>query len=129
FTSPPKMDGQCDKCGGRLHHRADDNEETISNRLRVYDTQTRPLVGYYDDQGKLQEVDGLGEVTTIFRRIVSVIEAVKKQKAKASSAVDAIQAVVAAAAKKARPKAEEKPKQDAKPKAKAQAKAKPKPKP
>jgi adenylate kinase len=46
FTNPPKLDGQCDKCGGTLHHRADDNEETISNRLRVYDTQTRPLVNY-----------------------------------------------------------------------------------
>ena len=124
FTSPPKMDGQCDKCGGRLHHRADDNEETISNRLRVYDTQTRPLIGYYDEQGKLQEVDGLGEVQTIFRRMVSVIEAVRKQKAKASSAVDAIQAVVAAAAKKAKPKAEA-PKPAAKEKAKPK-KAEPK---
>jgi adenylate kinase len=50
FTSPPKLEGQCDRCGGTLHHRADDNEETISNRLRVYDTQTKPLVGYYGDQ-------------------------------------------------------------------------------
>ena len=124
FTSPPKMDGQCDKCGGRLHHRADDNEETISNRLRVYDTQTRPLIGYYDEQGKLQEVDGLGEVQTIFRRMVSVIEAVRKQKAKASSAVDAIQAVVAAAAKKAKPAAEA-PKPKAATKKKAPAKKKP----
>ncbi len=132
FTNPPKMEGQCDRCGGTLHHRADDNEETISNRLRVYDTQTRPLIGYYSDQEKLEDVDGYGEVNVVFKRLVSVIDAARKKKAKASSAVDAIQAMVAAAAKKAKPKAAEKPKKKAKAKAKAKAKpkkkAKPKPK-
>ena len=105
FTSPPKLDGQCDKCGGTLHHRADDNEETISNRLRVYDTQTKPLVGYYDEQSKLAEVDGLGEVNAVFKRMTAIVDVLRRKKAKTSSAVDAITAVVAAAAKKAKPKA------------------------
>lgn len=104
FTSPPRLEGQCDKCGGTLHHRADDNEETISNRLRVYETQTKPLVGYYDEQGKMSRVDGLGEVNDVFKRLTAVLDVLKRKKAKATSAMDAITAAVAAAAKKARPK-------------------------
>ena len=42
YFAPSKMDDRCDACGGRLHHRADDNEETIGNRLRVYEAQTAP---------------------------------------------------------------------------------------
>lgn len=109
FTSPPRLEGQCDKCGGTLHHRADDNEETISNRLRVYETQTKPLMGYYGEQGKLSQVNGLGEVNEVFKRLVAIVDVLKRKKAKASSAVDAITAAVAAAAKKAKPKAEAKP--------------------
>jgi adenylate kinase len=109
FTSPPRMEGQCDKCGGTLHHRADDNEETISNRLRVYETQTKPLVGYYEEQGKMTSVDGLGEVNAVFKRLTAIVDVLRRKKAKASSAMDAITAAVAAAAKKAKPKAEAKP--------------------
>jgi adenylate kinase len=66
YTSPSRLDDRCDKCGGNLRHRADDNEETISNRLRVYDQQTSPLVSYYREQGKLRTVDGEGEISEIF---------------------------------------------------------------
>ncbi|HHA18178.1 MAG TPA: adenylate kinase, partial [Methylophaga sp.] len=45
--SPSKVEGHCDACNGELFQRADDNEETISNRLKVYEDQTAPLVGYY----------------------------------------------------------------------------------
>lgn len=69
YTSPSRLDDRCDKCGGNLRHRADDNEETISNRLRVYDQQTSPLVAYYREQGKLQTVDGEGEISQIFSEI------------------------------------------------------------
>ena len=69
YTSPSRLDDRCDKCGGNLRHRADDNEETISNRLRVYDQQTSPLVAYYREQGKLRTVDGEGEIDQIFAHI------------------------------------------------------------
>lgn len=43
----PKVEGKCDKCGGELYQRADDNEAVIRNRLQVYKTQTEPVVEYY----------------------------------------------------------------------------------
>ena len=43
----PKKEGVCDKCGGSLYQRADDNEEVIKNRLQVYKTQTEPLIAHY----------------------------------------------------------------------------------
>lgn len=43
----PKVEGKCDKCGGELYQRADDNETVIRNRLQVYKTQTAPVVEYY----------------------------------------------------------------------------------
>jgi len=79
YTSPPKMDGQCDVCGGNLRHRADDNEETISNRLRVYDSQTQPAVDYYDEQGKLRTVQGVGDIEDVFNAITKVVDAVEAE--------------------------------------------------
>jgi adenylate kinase len=46
----PKVEGVCDKCGGALYQRADDNEEVIKNRLQVYANQTKPLVEYFKEQ-------------------------------------------------------------------------------
>lgn len=73
YTSPSRLDDRCDKCGGNLRHRADDNEETISNRLRVYDQQTSPLVAYYREQSKLRTVDGEGEIAQIFDEMEKVL--------------------------------------------------------
>ena len=73
YTSPPRLDDRCDKCGGNLRHRADDNEETISNRLRVYDQQTSPLIAYYRAQDKLKSVRGEGEINGIFAEIEKVL--------------------------------------------------------
>jgi len=66
FTNPPALDEECDKCGGKLHHRSDDNEETIGKRLRVYETQTQPVVDFYKNQGKLSVVEGKGDIKDIF---------------------------------------------------------------
>ncbi len=74
YTSPPKMDGHCDLCGGTLHHRADDNEDTISNRLRVFEMQTEPMVRHYQIQGKLTSIDGSNEIDRIFARLCKAIE-------------------------------------------------------
>ena len=62
YTSPSKLDDRCDKCGGNLRHRADDNEETIGNRLRVYEGQTAPLIEYYRNLEMLRTVQGIGEI-------------------------------------------------------------------
>jgi adenylate kinase len=74
YTTPPKLEGRCDVCGGALRSRADDNEETIGNRLRVYETQTRPLIAYYQRKNRMVEVDGVGDIDAIFKRLVSVLE-------------------------------------------------------
>ncbi|RKI26579.1 adenylate kinase [bacterium 1xD8-6] len=55
---PPKAEGICDKCGGNLEIRDDDQPETVKKRLGVYHEQTAPLIEYYRTQGILHEVDG-----------------------------------------------------------------------
>ena len=49
---------KCDKCGASLYQRDDDKEETVKNRLKVYEKQTQPLIDYYEKKGKLFTVDG-----------------------------------------------------------------------
>jgi adenylate kinase len=73
YTSPPRFDDQCDNCGTLLRHRSDDNEETIINRLRVYEAQTEPLIGFYQSRGLLAEINGDGTIQGIFRQIRQVI--------------------------------------------------------
>jgi len=77
FTNPPSLGEECDKCGGNLHHRSDDNEETISKRLRVYETQTKPVTNYYAEQGKLAVIDGKGEINSIFTALQAALKSVK----------------------------------------------------
>lgn len=63
---PPTQEGTCDKCGGELYQRPDDNPETIKNRLEVYRQRTADLIKYYDDLDLLLEIPGdktVGEVT------------------------------------------------------------------
>ena len=55
---PPKAQGVCDACGGKLIRRPDDEEETIEERLKVYEKETSPLVDYYKKEKLLQEVPG-----------------------------------------------------------------------
>jgi adenylate kinase len=52
---PPKVEGVCDKCGGKLIVRADETEEVVRNRLKVYDSQTAPLIAYYEKKGQLHK--------------------------------------------------------------------------
>ncbi|HYQ70401.1 MAG TPA: adenylate kinase [Gammaproteobacteria bacterium] len=94
FYSPPHIEGRCDVCGGRLRHRADDNEEIIGDRLRVYETHTLPVISYYQEQEKLRTVQGVGEADTVFKAVVKVYEDVKKH-AKTESRSDAIRAAIA----------------------------------
>lgn len=75
YFSPPRREGRCDRCGNnQLIQRSDDNEETISNRLHVYESQTTPLVDYYAAQDKLHKFDGAGEAEMIAKRISCILE-------------------------------------------------------
>jgi adenylate kinase len=56
--NPPKQEGICDRCQGKLIQREDDKEEVIRKRLEVYHKQTAPLKAYYREKGKLLEIDG-----------------------------------------------------------------------
>ncbi|UCB54426.1 MAG: adenylate kinase [Thiotrichales bacterium] len=82
FTNPPAIDSQCDNCGGSLHHRSDDNEETIDRRLRVYETHTQPLATYYSQKGNLHVIDGQGTVEEIKKRIKSALRGMRSSRIK-----------------------------------------------
>jgi len=56
-NNPPKKEGVCDECGGEIYQRPDDNEETIRTRMDVYLENTKPVIDYYNAQGKLKKVD------------------------------------------------------------------------
>ncbi len=73
FT-PPKKEGVCDRCGGDLYQRDDDKEETIRNRLDVYEQATAPLIDYYQKKNILRSVEGVGSIDEIFKKICSVLE-------------------------------------------------------
>ena len=74
ISSPPKVQGKCDKCGGELYQRADDKEETIKERLQVYFKETAPLIEYYRKAGKILEIEGVGEVAEVGRRITGSLK-------------------------------------------------------
>ena len=70
---PPKQEGVCDNCGTGLVHRRDDQPETISNRLDVYEGQTVPILDYYGDNVRVHRVDGnqpIDDVTKAIERLV-----------------------------------------------------------
>jgi adenylate kinase len=92
YFKPPKVPGRDDKTGEVLHHRADDNEEAVRNRLKVYHEQSAPLVSYYKAQGKLRTVRGIGSIGDIFSNICSVIEAQIRPLAAAMAATRAVAA-------------------------------------
>ena len=62
----PKEEGVCDKCGGKLIQRNDDNEETVKNRISVYNDHTSPLIEYYEKAGKLVKIDGAKTPEEVF---------------------------------------------------------------
>ena len=70
---PSKVDGVCDECGGETYQRADDSEETMKNRLSVYDAQTKPLISHYQKAGLYSEIDGSQEMSKVFADITSCL--------------------------------------------------------
>ena len=71
--SPPKVKGKCDRCGGELYQRADDNVATVKKRLEVYFAETSPLIEYFQRAGKLLEINGEGAAAEISGRIITAL--------------------------------------------------------
>ncbi len=71
----PKVAGKCDKCGGELYQRDDDQEDVIKSRLKVYHDQTAPLVEYYGKKGLVKNVAGQGSIDEIFHKIKQALGA------------------------------------------------------
>jgi len=73
YFNPPKKEGVCDKDGGKLLQRADDNEATIRQRLAAYGNETAPLIDYYRSRNLLHDVDGNREPEVIARELVEFL--------------------------------------------------------
>jgi adenylate kinase len=74
YTKPPKNDNVCDfHPEAALNHRADDHEESVSTRLRTYDTETKPLLDYYEQTGRLKKISGEGSLEEIYQELDKII--------------------------------------------------------
>ena len=74
-THRPTVDGVCDKCGStNMKRRADDNEDSLRQRLMEYYKKTSPLIGYYYAKGQLRTVDGLAEIGDVQKAIAAVLD-------------------------------------------------------
>ena len=73
YFSAPATENECEKCGGELYQRDDDQEATIQKRLEVYQEQTAPLIDYYGGKGILKSVSGTGNIEEIFNNVVSTL--------------------------------------------------------
>jgi adenylate kinase len=73
----PAVAGVCDKCGGTsFKRRADDNAETVRERLKAYHAQTAPLIAYYDEKGVLERLDAMGAIAAIREALGRIVAGV-----------------------------------------------------
>jgi adenylate kinase len=71
----PAVSGTCDKCGGTdMKRRADDNAETVGDRLKAYHAQTAPLISYYDAKGALKRVNAMGPIDQIGADLTALVQ-------------------------------------------------------
>ena len=75
YANPPTVEGVCDRCGGRVSRRPDDYEETISNRLRIFESQTAQVIDHFKLHGKLRRVSGEGGSDEVFEQIRRIVDA------------------------------------------------------
>lgn len=71
--NPPLVAGVCDFDGSPLYQRDDDRVETVANRIKVYQTQTAPLIEYYRQRGLLAEIDGTAPIEQVSSRVISAL--------------------------------------------------------
>ena len=72
--NPPKLEGQCDKCGGTLYQREDESEEAVKVRLDTYNKQTKPLIDYYTMKGTIININGDQPMEDVFKDIEKSLE-------------------------------------------------------
>lgn len=75
--NPPTIAGKCDVCGSDVIQRKDDTEETVSERLDVYERQTQPLIDFYKERNLLSIVDGTKAINEVFEGICNILGSVK----------------------------------------------------
>ena len=73
-TEKPEQESICDKCGGRLYQRNDDNVTSFKNRYKVYEEKTKPLLDYYKKKGILYVINGDDSVESIAKKIDKVLK-------------------------------------------------------
>jgi adenylate kinase len=78
ILQPPVEEGVCDRCGGELYQRSDDTEATVSDRLAVYQKQTKPLFEYYSRQKLLKDIDGEPSITAVWSEIEQYLRGLAK---------------------------------------------------
>ena len=72
-SSPPRIEGRCDKCGGELYQRADDRPEVVQRRIQVQHEQLALLLDYYSKQGKLAEINGEQAIDLVSEEMVKAL--------------------------------------------------------
>jgi adenylate kinase len=77
--NPPQTPDQCDDCQGRLIQRSDDNEETVINRMRVFNEDTKPVLEFYKQAGLLKTIDGATTPKNVFNKIAETISLLPRQ--------------------------------------------------
>ena len=70
---PPKVEGVCDVCGEALYQRDDDTAETVKSRIDVYNSQTKPLIDYYEKSGNISHLDGSIDPQDLLAEIVKIL--------------------------------------------------------
>ena len=70
----PKVEGICDKCGGELYQRSDDNEESFENRYATYLAKTEPLIKFYEDKGVLVKIDSSKDPDYTLKQALEILE-------------------------------------------------------
>ena len=76
FFSPATKENH--HCGSKfLQRRSDDNEESIKNRFQIYNTETLPILDYYENQKLLHEIDGMRDISIIYKEIRQIIHALE----------------------------------------------------
>ncbi|MEI4790061.1 adenylate kinase [Bacillus sp. FJAT-53060] len=76
--NPPAKENVCDKCGGEIYQRADDNAETVSTRLEVNLKQTEPLLNFYSEKGYLANIDGAKHINDVYADIKDLLGGLNK---------------------------------------------------
>lgn len=77
-ADPPDEDETCDRCGVGLVLRTDDADDTVRTRLRIYRSDTLPLVEYYESRGILRKIDGTGRIEDVFGALMREIMEVRQ---------------------------------------------------